>query len=33
MIALVITFCIYLLIGVSITSVGVTRYLARRASQ
>lgn len=29
MIALVITFCIYLLIGVTITSVGTTRYFRR----
>lgn len=29
MIALVIACCIYLLIGVSITSVGITRYVRR----
>lgn len=29
MLALVIASCIYLLIGVSLTSVGVTRYLRR----
>lgn len=32
MIALVITFCIYLLIGVSVTSVGITRYVRRAQS-
>lgn len=32
MIALAITFCIYLLIGVTITSVGVTRYVRRAQS-
>lgn len=29
MLALIIACCIYLLIGVSITSVGITRYLRR----
>lgn len=32
MFALVITFCIYLLIGVTITSVGATRYIRRAQS-